>query len=338
MVGHQPTFFHPGILSKFIAAAKLAKQVDGVVVFLVVDHHKGDAGTLEMCSDSGHLAVRLERIANMNPEIAMQDQPRCTPGILEPFSSALTNAQGNTVAMQFAHALVECMAPYAQVDYVLPGSALLDSSFGKTMVHTMQTHSGACIDAYNSALDTFPHAGISFLEDGELPLWQGNTNDQWRGNSNDLRPKALTLTLLARLLACDLFVHGTGGYAYDACMEAWCKSWLGVTPCSKVMCTATLRLQLQFKTWADARSEYFSPAFDSETKAQYIQAIKEAPYGSAKRQVHFQEMRRWLDSIQEPLDKNAYIQDALIAAKRDWAFPLYSDEQLQELVCEIESL
>ena len=40
IVGHQPTFFHPGILAKFIAANRLAKQIDGVLVFLVVDQQR----------------------------------------------------------------------------------------------------------------------------------------------------------------------------------------------------------------------------------------------------------------------------------------------------------
>ncbi|MBT7657967.1 MAG: hypothetical protein HN568_06115, partial [Phycisphaerae bacterium] len=84
--------------------------------------------------------------------------------------------------------------------------------------------------------------------------------------------------------------------------------------------------------------EYFSPQFGSETKEKYLRAIEESPYGSPQRKVHFQKMRRWLDSIQEFLDKDAYMEDARIAAKREWAFPLYSTEQLHNLVSEMNTL
>ena len=338
MVGHQPTFFHPGILAKFIAAARLAKQVDGVVVFLVVDHHIGTAGTIETCKDSGHLSIQREDIADVDASIAMQDQPRVYTYGVEPFASALAKAQGENAAMQFANAIVECMKPYATVDFVLPGSALLASSFGKAMLEDMFTHSDACIHAYNAAVEHYPEVGISVLGETELPLWQGASNEKFNMGDEENRPRALTLTLLARLLSCDLFIHGSGGYAYDNCMEMWCREWLRVEPSSKVMASATLRLPLHFQSWAEARREYFSPQFGSETKEKYLRAIEESPYGSPQRKVHFQKMRRWLDSIQEFLDKDAYMEDARIAAKREWAFPLYSTEQLHNLVSEMNTL
>ena len=36
------------------------------------------------------------------------------------------------------------------------------------------------------------------------------------------------MTGMARLAACDLFVHGTGGGIYDTITEAWFREWLGV--------------------------------------------------------------------------------------------------------------
>ena len=47
IVGHQPMFFHPGILAKFITADRLVQEIDGELVYLVVDHHKGPAGILK---------------------------------------------------------------------------------------------------------------------------------------------------------------------------------------------------------------------------------------------------------------------------------------------------
>ncbi len=59
-----------------------------------------------------------------------------------------------------------------------------------------------------------------------------------------VRPRALTLTLWARLLACDLFVHGIGGAKYDRITDDIFRRYYRCEP-PKVACvTATLRLPL----------------------------------------------------------------------------------------------
>ncbi len=42
-------------------------------------------------------------------------------------------------------------------------------------------------------------------------------------------------------------------------------------------------------------------------------------------------MRHWLHNIQSPLDIKALKQDEVNTKKRDWAFPLYTDQQLHQL-------
>lgn len=59
-----------------------------------------------------------------------------------------------------------------------------------------------------------------------------------------VRPRALTLTLWARLLACDLFVHGIGGAKYDRITDAIIRRYYGVEPPGYACATATLRLPL----------------------------------------------------------------------------------------------
>ncbi len=338
MVGHQPTFFHPGILAKFIAANRIAKQVGGVVVFLVADHHIGNATAVEYCVSGNHLQLETKQVSTLDATISLKDQPRVKASEnVNPFTDALKNASGDNAAMQIANALVLLMEPFACVNHVVPASALIESSFGNAMLEEMQRDSEYCIEAYNTALTTVPSNGIPFLDQMELPLWEGRTN-QKLSTGLDLRPRALTLTLLARLIGCDLFVHGTGGYAYDKSMEHWCSTWLGAKPCHSVMATASLRLPLKMQTWTDARRAYFSPPFDIPTKETFLNAISSAEYGSPQRQVHFQEMRRWLETIQLPLHKTDYIEDTKIAMKRNWAFPLYCEDQLHNLVKEINEL
>ncbi len=59
-----------------------------------------------------------------------------------------------------------------------------------------------------------------------------------------LAPKALTLTLFARLFASDLFIHGTGGGRYDRVTDAVITAYFGVEPPRYVVASMTLLLPL----------------------------------------------------------------------------------------------
>lgn len=57
-------------------------------------------------------------------------------------------------------------------------------------------------------------------------------------------PKALALTLFARLFLCDLFIHGTGGGRYDRVTDDVCRRYFGVEPPAFVVATLTMMLPL----------------------------------------------------------------------------------------------
>jgi hypothetical protein len=59
-----------------------------------------------------------------------------------------------------------------------------------------------------------------------------------------LRPKALTLTMFARVCLGDLFIHGVGGGRYDRVTDALARELLGVEPAPYAVATATLHLPL----------------------------------------------------------------------------------------------
>jgi len=59
-----------------------------------------------------------------------------------------------------------------------------------------------------------------------------------------IRPRALTLTLWARLLVCDLFVHGIGGAKYDRITDGIFRRYYGCEPPAYTCVSATLRLPL----------------------------------------------------------------------------------------------
>lgn len=59
-----------------------------------------------------------------------------------------------------------------------------------------------------------------------------------------IRPRALTLTLWARLLVCDLFVHGIGGAKYDRITDGILQRYYQCEPTPFACVSATLRLPL----------------------------------------------------------------------------------------------
>lgn len=59
-----------------------------------------------------------------------------------------------------------------------------------------------------------------------------------------IRPRALAQTMYARLLACDLFIHGIGGAKYDQITDAIIRAFFGVEPPVYGCVSATLRLRL----------------------------------------------------------------------------------------------
>lgn len=59
-----------------------------------------------------------------------------------------------------------------------------------------------------------------------------------------IRPRALALTLFARLVVSDLFIHGIGGAKYDQITDALIQSYFGIEPPAFACVSATLRLPL----------------------------------------------------------------------------------------------
>jgi hypothetical protein len=155
---------------------------------------------------------------------------------------------------------------------------LLSTALGRAMVRMLCDDAPRAVSAYNDAVRAHPQARVSTLAvdaargEHELPLWllvpasSGVPARRERVTSTMLRelddaatarlaPRALLLTALLRLAACDVFIHGTGGGAsdsgdrtpagYDRITEQWMRHWLGVELAPSVLVTATLCLPLE---------------------------------------------------------------------------------------------
>lgn len=65
------------------------------------------------------------------------------------------------------------------------------------------------------------------------------------GGGMAIRPRAITLSLYMRLLACDLFIHGVGGAKYDCVTDGIIGEYYGVTPPRYAVVSATIHPDIQ---------------------------------------------------------------------------------------------
>lgn len=85
---------------------------------------------------------------------------------------------------------------------------------------------------------------IGTLAVKELQRWETAETELASGIKAGIRPRALTLTLWARLFLSDLFVHGIGGAKYDRITDIIIKKYFGIEPSAISCVSATLRLDL----------------------------------------------------------------------------------------------
>jgi hypothetical protein len=136
-------------------------------------------------------------------------------------------------------------------------SRLLESDTGQGLVVNMLADAVNCMKHYNTAVAANRGTGLTKLgierDRVEMPVWllrpnqprqrvyadiadtvplltvsDGTEIDMTKtgaGFSQKLAPRALLLTALMRANYCDLFIHGTGGWAYDRAMEMWWRNW-----------------------------------------------------------------------------------------------------------------
>jgi hypothetical protein len=271
MSGHQPILFHCGILAKLIALDEIAKQTNAQPVWLVPDQDAVEPGIVRVPIGSGaELSVETLNLIDVpiTPQFAagsVEPQPIKEPPhrALEPISEWLDQyAMLGSLGEQFAYATIEyaCGCLGIEMPRLLFASELLGSDAISELIETMIADPGRCARAYNAAAQSHPDASVRALEINddriELPLWgcrsgearvaidSGNIESFER---DELLPRGVLMSAIARAHLCDLFIHGTGGWIYDRIAEDWFNAWLGLTLAPMAMTTATHRLDLGFK-------------------------------------------------------------------------------------------
>jgi hypothetical protein len=360
MTGHQAGIWHAGIAEKFVVGAKLAAERGGVLVHVVVDHDLNDASLVAFPALVGGKLARLalERsprgtagapnalrkpVRTMRPE-RTHEVPAEIEAPLAAIERAIAAERGReNLAMQMAHAANALLAPTARVDHTVAATALAKTMFAQAM----RAGFAPMRDAYNTAI-----AGerIAPLSPDELPFWSLDRATATRGPllagaaPEIVAPRALTLTAIARLVLCDVFIHGTGGARYDRAMERWIGAAFGedarAALAPMAVATATRHAPL-------AR---FVPAFDAAATPESLRALEQDPFGDnggtkqtlraaitgsrAEKRAAYTAMRRAIIEARAARDAELAALRARIAANaearrihalatdRTWPFPL----------------
>lgn len=94
-------------------------------------------------------------------------------------------------------------------------------------------------DAFTLFADVEP---VATLSRREIEQWCARDPRLAPGTDYAVRPRALSLTLWARLVLGDVFIHGIGGAKYDEMTDDLMRRYFGVEPPPMVCASATLRL------------------------------------------------------------------------------------------------
>lgn len=254
MSGHQAGLWHAGIAAKYFAL----RALEGVAAtaWLVADLDENDVTHVWAPARDAHGAwsgqrVNLAEQDEGHPDSASGFRPTVTvrrgvPEMARPAAEAMEQARASarTLAEQ-GHRAAEIVLESAGIGLVRPvvyGSATARTDLFGELVRRMVEDPKMCVEAYNAAAGALPEAGVRALmcraERGrfELPVWRVGMNQPRspviveRGQALDcggLAPRGLLMTGMLRLAGCELFIHGTGGGAYDQVTEHWLSAWLG---------------------------------------------------------------------------------------------------------------
>lgn len=391
MSGHQAILWHPGILAKYIATDACARAGGASSAWVVVDQDTPapDEIAWPMRADaSGKRIVvgtrRFEYVMPCDADVPAVRRPVMRSGrwpdderlvdpssVLARLGAAIDAASDAPNAAAQVTRVIEALLPptIARVP-AFDATSMASTDLFAAIVDHMRSDPRRCVESYNAAALAHPEGDIRPLDAGalELPLWHIDGPVGRAGRravhaaelasipTHDLAPRALLMTALLRMAACELFVHGTGGMAYDRVTDAWLAAWLGpdAVLAPTALATATLLLPLDTTPEDEAVTAQLSyraalhrpdSLGDNELESQrraLVAGIAAAPYRSADRRHRYRDLQQLLARHRQvhASEIEARRRAALAARSsardraasvRTWAFPLYPAASLARL-------
>lgn len=396
MTGHQAEFWHAGILAKYLAADTAARVHGAEAAWVWVDQDRPAMAEVRYPARVNG-SLHAKRVAFAPGRVPPVPEDAAAPFVQEGLAAirgAMERAQGApTFARQVGGAIGELIAPLlhsGRAPVPIYATELARTDLFREVVERMRRDPEGCARTYNAAAARHPSAGMRALTSDdvqfryELPLWHLPPSGVRRrvyaemleeAPIAELAPRALLMTGLLRLAACDLFVHGTGGggsgdggdgepEGYDRVTDEWLGEWMGLAPgelAPIAVVTATRFLPLAAEppptdesvaqaVW-QAHHARHEPALLGETeearrKQQQAEAIRRE-HDRRTRAELYRAMHDGLDGVrarhaielvamdERASDLASRLGDAELANDRTWAFPLFPATTLTALREEI---
>ena len=271
--GHQPELAHPGVWVKNFALAGLARKLGGTPLNLIVDNDTLKSPTLKFPAIQGKRA-HVESIAfdRLNGETPYEDRAILDPELFRTFPERarplwarwgyeplLANVWRNSGTIGLAFTAMRCERERewgCRNRELTVGQLSQTEAFGR-FARQILADLPRFREVYNAAIRAYRQAnGVRSdshpapeLPEGEAPFWvrTGTGQRQPATAANDiraLRPRAITLTLFARVCIGDLFIHGIGGGKYDEVTDAIIRDYFDIEPPAYQVLSATLHLPI----------------------------------------------------------------------------------------------
>ena len=391
MTGHQASWWHPGILAKFFACDALARRLGAAPAWIVPDQDEQNFDTLEIPVRDGadRLAIEHLRVTASPPSGA--PVAALPPFTTRPLSPARAPAWASVTggldrlrragddhtdepnaARQIAGALADLMSLWIEPAPTLFATGLVRAPMFREIVERLRDEADRATAIYNDAVAATAHAHVGALERDpaqgrfELPLWRVRPGRPrvtiWSDGLTDIpieeiAPKALLMTGFLRLCCADLFIHGTGGEAYDHATEEWFEGWLGQSLAPRLTVSATLMLPIadgapspreaEAALWRARHARHHPMDLDlpdlQQRRETLVRTITAAPRRSAARSRAFHDLHDLLDDYrraQAPRlaalearaeEMRGRLTESEIAHRRTWAFFLHEPDAIAAL-------
>ncbi|HEY2911478.1 MAG TPA: hypothetical protein VGI99_14600 [Gemmataceae bacterium] len=274
LAGHQPELSHPGVWVKNFALSGLARKLHGTPLNLIVDNDTVKSTSLRVpafATDPASVHLEQVRFDAMAGEVPYESREVVDPDLFRTFPERVGAIAGNwgfepllsqvwrdgrNIGELFSAMRQECEQAWGCENRELTVSRLSQTEAFRIFAgHILADlpRFGAC---YNAAIRDYRRRNrvrsanhpAPELAPSEAPFWvQGGGRRERATADSDvcqLRPRALTLTLFARLCLGDFFIHGIGGGKYDEATDAIIRDYFGVEPPAYQVLSATLHLPL----------------------------------------------------------------------------------------------
>jgi hypothetical protein len=281
VTGHQPELSHPGVWVKNFAVAGLAAKLGAMPLNLVVDNDtlKSTSMHFPVFHDGDPSSMRLESVPFdvFEGEVPFEDRRLIDTAMFCDFLPnvcMLTRNWGYRPMLPVAWQHIDPAYDLTFGEQFARIRGLFERHWGcniaelkvsklsgMSMFRAFASHILADLprfgEVYNAAIRAYREAnGIRSdnhpareLMESEAPFWvrtESGRRERATAKSDvrNLRPRALTLTLFARVCLGDFFIHGIGGGKYDEVTDAIIRDYFGIEPPAYQVLSATLHLPL----------------------------------------------------------------------------------------------